>query len=224
MENDFKKLRDKIDDAFTDDIIPGFDKEAAWNELSPRIKKKRAISVKWWAYAAAIIAIMIGLGGWLATIQTTDDAPLQVTTKPAPVIKEDVMPAPVHKEPVASPEAVVLNKAGTPIRKKTPAKQPTVENVIAGEEVKDEAVIVKDTLPVVIAKEAPEEEIIPSSLPKRRIRALHLLDIDNEDREIVINEAGELQTIQQRISFFAIPRQASENDMPAPGLKSLFKN
>lgn len=182
MADDFEKMmNEKIDDASLHDVLPEFDKSAAWDELEPRIpaKKKKPVFV-WWSHAAAIIGgILIGstmLQLYLRQDSGNSTPNVAVIEKPAEqptvLIKTDTIFIAKEVEPiyVARPEKIII--APKPVRKHPEAvvAQKAKETVEIKEDITNEPVSIVEPIEVV------------AKAPVKKIKPIHLLDIDNEDR------------------------------------------
>lgn len=225
MDNEYNKLRKQMDDADIESILPGFNKETAWQELSPRLKKGR--NTYWLRYAAAVVVVLtIAL---LVKIQMDKAEPTETSIS---VIKP--VPAPAIVPPISLPAALpettspekkpATVKLVLPEGRITPAKQATGSDPIAlTQEIVREETAMADNIakpdtagtPVVASKVKP---VI------KRPRAVHLLDIDNENRQAAIQNRNELQTLPQRFVFLIpIGNQHNGNESDRKP-SSLFKS
>ena len=227
MASDFEKMmNEKMDNASLKDVLPDFDKAATWSELENRLPEKKSKPLfAWWTHAAAVVAGIL-LGGFaLQTIfnhDTNTEPIIQVaqekqTTVPAEVIvktdtvfiTKEVMPA----EPIAKP----VHKAVTP--------QPQPKEVIAKEETK-KPVKTEKALPVVEDIIAPKQEEVVAQAKPKKVKPIHLLDIDNEDRQDALYnndpEDWKRSGFTMRISSKRLP---NNNNQREPSLlNGLFKN
>ncbi|WP_276134687.1 hypothetical protein [Polluticoccus soli] len=213
MSNDYKRLKEELDGTDLDSILPGFDREASWKELSPRLKKTQNKTFAW-RYAAALVAIIIV--ALMVRIQMNKPNVNEQVAKTVPVA---TMPAAVDThtaatqtkvEPIPEPITVVAAKKATthktaPVQKMVqPDSQPLpVEEHIANTQPDPVQPEVTDNVEQTVATVKP---VI------KRPKAIHLLDIDNENRQAVIQNRKELQGLSQRIVNLIPGRQYSNTD------------
>ncbi len=182
MADDFEKMmNEKMDDASLHDVLPGFDKSAVWDELETRIpaNKKKPVFV-WWSHAAAIIGGIL-IGGMMLQLFFRQDtgrtnanvaAIEQPAVQPEVIIKTDTVI--ITKEAV--PVYIAAKEEKTTAPKPIPQKQ---ETIIAQQE---EQPVQEEQIPVLeIIKDIEPREVIAQAVPKK-VKPVHLLDIDNEDR------------------------------------------
>lgn len=171
-----QQMRDKMEQGKLDDIMPDFDKDMAWEDLSARLpepKKKRPVIV-WWTHAAALIAGIL-LGGvalkMLLQPQVITTEPQIVTVEkyqePEVVVKTDTVF--ITKEIRTTPVESVVN----PERK---------ENVVIAKQQDDE---VKEVAPPKEEVQQQQKDVIVQTKPKK-VKPVHLLDMENEDRSTAL--------------------------------------
>lgn len=182
MADDFEKMmNEKMEDASLHDVLPEFDKSAVWDELEPRIpaQKEKPVFV-WWSHAAAIIGGIL-IGGMMLQLFLKQDSNIssvavveQKEQQPNIVIKTDTVFITKEAEPVYV--ATAEKKPSVPKPKPIPPKQ---ETIVAHRENKA-AQIVK--LPAIeVIKDKKQEEVVAKA-SRKKVKPIHLLDIDNEDR------------------------------------------
>lgn len=193
MEREFEKLERNLDNADINDIMPSFDKQREWNDLQERLDQsnKKMILPLWFRYAAAVLVAVL-LGGVVANKWMTNKEEIvaqenQIPTPKTITINKPQEP-PIANEKKTTPLKEVVTAQKVDSKKNLPAvekhEQPTVRK----------EAIAKAQKPIVAPQpkvEAPieyEKEIVttvPSPLKKK---VIHLLDIDNEDREVVLSD------------------------------------
>lgn len=222
MANGFDKWKAQLDDSSLDEVLPGFDTNAAWKELSPRLKKKEKNPFRLWAYAATLVGIFFG-GLLLKTGLEKDSVTNNIVTVSIPAATT----AP------AIPQTTIITKTDTIIKTVVVSNPPKPQRGnVAKEKVNNEPVIVKQepaqtNIEPFTKHENKTEQVIAKATPKRRIKAVHLLDINEEDRQIVIQDGGKSQSLQERIGYYlSSPGRITDvgNDKSPSGLKSLFKD
>lgn len=180
MAKDFEKLvNEKIEGASLKDVMPDFDKEAMWNELDNRlpVPAGRKVLPLWWTHTATVAAgILLGVvlirslyGGGIddnaATTAVKQDA------APVVVVKRDTVFVPVEPSgPTKGP--IVENKQPGPHQQVPVQQQIAVETL-------------QEPTRQPVAEKTMEQQPIAQSKPKK-IKAVHLLDIDNENRQAAL--------------------------------------
>lgn len=176
MGDDFKKLKGRLDDAGLDDVLPGFDREQAWAELKQRIPAKKSKPlVGWWSHAAALVAGLL-IGAML--IKSLSE---QEVAAPVPVVAEqqDVTPTIIQR----TDTVYVVQESESKIKGQKPTVQPSNH--------KSEPVIVQAPEPVqqeATIPDTPEtqQEVVVAKQQPTPARPIHLLDIENEDRQTAL--------------------------------------
>jgi hypothetical protein len=205
MEQDFEQqMRDKMDEASLKDLMPRFDKDEEWDQLSERLhpNRRRNIIPMMWSHAAAIV---IGVTiGWILLKNTGKEsaganevARVINTTTPqaAPttaVTHDTVLREVVRIKEVPSHATGIARTAAPPIIHDTVmiVAQSTVTSPVTADTFK----------PATVAASAAV-----ATVKRPRPRAVHLLDIDNEDKDLMISAdyqdlpKGALHTIQRVI-------------------------
>lgn len=187
MEKDFEQsMRDKMDEASLGDLIPQFDKDEEWSQLSAKLhpQRRRVIPIMWSHAAAILIGITIG---WLFLRNTGRNMPAEHS------VATVVTPAPVAApSPVVVHDTVIMEHVAVKEVKARPAVA-----TVSSEKVQ----MVHDTVKVYVsntanaipaANELPEAPAVTptvavASVKTQRPRAVHLLDVDNEDKKLIIN-------------------------------------
>lgn len=205
MKQDIEKMmNEKFDNASEKEVIPFFDKEATWEELSARItvEKKRPAFV-WWTYAAAVLAgILIGSVAIRLWFQPATPEPI-VKTLPAPApevkIVTDTVYVPVP--PIVIPQPVAKKKADKPIQKP--------KMVIAQK--------IQEPEPVPVKKHEPTETVIeeqPVAAAPKKVKPVHLLDIANENRSSALYHYDPAEKQRQGFVLQISTKRLPENKSP----------
>jgi len=105
MIPDFEKINERMEQASLKELMPGFDTEAEWLQLSQQLHPaKRKMLLPKWSYAAAVL-LLLAFGSWIAW-QVTHTNDLPVATK-LPV--SETAPLPVNKKMEVA-DTVIANK------------------------------------------------------------------------------------------------------------------
>lgn len=231
MSEDFDKiLNDKLDDASLNEIMPEFDKDAEWDNLSERLpgKKRRILPLVGWTHAAALVAGLL-IGGLFFLSRDGE----QVIVENEPTAEKQNIPdvninAPVDTVYITKTEVVKKSTQNIkPVIRASNRSYPpmkTQPEIItpAPEEQKPVIVQYKDTTvtasqPVAIAQ---------TQKTKEKITVVHILDIDNEDRQSALNNYDPSQ--KQRTTFVLqiSPKRLPEGstDKPTSLMNSILKN
>jgi hypothetical protein len=224
MSNEYKRLKEELEGADLDSLLPGFDREASWKELSPRFQKAQK-KTYWLGYAATLALIIVI--AWTVRMQLNKQDKTQnvATVAPTQPAAGDTAPAITQPAPIVTttPEKnIALQHPAKPKRKpavktiKQPEKIQLAEGLIANNP-QQKAETVQEPGNV-------EQPVITQTKPIiKRPKAVHLLDIDNENRQAVIQNPRELQGgLPQRIVNLipGRPYSNTENDRKPT---SLFK-
>lgn len=196
MREGFENWKDKLEGEDAQDMVPGFDAQATWQKLQPRIAKKQPM--KWQLFAAAmLVGLLIGAAVMRLWTDTTATS-VTMVKNPTQVIKETVA---VHDTvyaaaPVAQPQVHDVAIAKT-VRKQLPKKEqqiltPTVQQP-------QETVVAQQETP----KQKVEETIAAAPKPKQRV--LHLMDIENEDTKMVLSAPRQPQRANAVTVFSSHP-------------------
>lgn len=184
MAEDFEKLMsEKMEGASLKEVMPEFDKEAVWNELDNRLAAPagRKVLPLWWTHAAAVAAgILLGVvlirslygDGGSGVEENTVTTVIKQDAAPAVVVKRDTVFIPVQPAMVPVKEVIVRKKQAMP------HEQLPVQEHVAVETSKE------PTQPPATEK-AIEQQPVATVKPKK-IKAVHLLDIDNENRQTAL--------------------------------------
>lgn len=222
MDNEYNKLRNELENADIDSILPGFDQQAAWQELSPRLKKNK--SVYWLRYAAALAIILIV--AFVVRMQMDSEIPTKdnVTSTIQTQLPETTLPvtkSPGIPQPVTSGTTLAMRRQKTQ-KEGITVVQPYINTPeVTGEIAKENKTIVED---LVTADTITASVVATQVKPViKRPKAVHLLDIDNENRQAVIQNRNELQTLPLYFAFLIPANQyaGSESDRKP---SSLFKS
>lgn len=198
MGNEYKRLNEELEGADLDSLLPGFDREASWNELSPRLKKVQKKRTYWLGYAAALAVILVV--AWTIRMQlnkteVTENVAKVTPAQPAPeteaVTGKPAVVAPVSPKENIAPQPAIARKTKPQTTKRIEEAKPT-EELIAN----------NPQQPAETTEEPKQivEPVITQTPPViKRPKAVHLLDIDNENRAAAIQNHRELQGLPQRI-------------------------
>lgn len=229
MATDFEQhFKETLDAGGINNAAPQFDKEAEWNELKSRLihRPKRKL---WpvWSHAAALLAGIIVcwflMRQWGGSTKAEQSIVVMPTTTVHPENKPDAAntaPHAVIGQPTPIPAAQVARPATV-----------TAKFIVAKAN--------KDTATVAAVNQAMQDQItakpaLPQPMPlasapvkKPRPVAIHVLDIENEDRQFMIQEGskvGSASIIAKIQNRFAKPDEvAAANDRPYPLLILLGK-
>lgn len=221
MSSDFDKMmNEKMEQAKLDELMPGFNRGAEWEQLEQRIpeKKKTRLLPVWWTHVAAVVAGIL-IGSSLLLLNNKKDV-----TQPTVTVQ--------HKQPVQQPEmikqtdTVYLTKEVI-IEKPVPApvKRPIVQQPTLQPQPKTETIIVQEKP---IENPAPQLPEAPTKGVKtsKEIKVVHLLDVENEDRESALNNYDPSKTTRSgfvlHISQDRLPDKKTQE--PNSLLNSLRKN
>jgi hypothetical protein len=242
MENDFEQLwNDKLEGAPLKDLVPGFDREAEWNKLSEKLRpsRKRPVWLVWSHAAAIILGILITWFLMKESGGNKQEPNLQVVNAPAPVKPEDStlglpLPYPAQKPDIKNATALQnpamqnINNPKNIIVGKTQKIKKTQQDIL-----KEAQHNTPDNNEV--AKQNNTKEINPAPLPdsndnktqhpphpiaivkKTRQQAIHLLDIDNEDRKYMFNESPEIHSkdfLNQMFNLLSSPDAVATTTQP----------
>lgn len=218
MDKDFeKKLREKMEQSSLKDIMPDFDKAAAWQELDNKMTEKKRVLPVWFNYAAAVVAGLL-LGSTGVKLWWNDTA---TVVTPTVVVKE----VPVANDPIyintpepTTPSQQPLKPVTTPITqqyiaKKAAVKQITVidtQHVVVKvpeqQNVPEKSITVPNEEPLVAHSESVGENAVPI-----KKKTVHLLDIMNEDRAAVLNDPEMKGDFSNVVRILTPPRGQVEN-------------
>lgn len=218
MAGEFEKMmNEKMDNASVHDVLPGFDKEATWDELSAMLpeKKKRVLPL-WWTHAAAVVAgLLIGGMLWHFAIDKEDT---QVIVAKNPETTSAVTDVIIKRDTVfirVQPQEVVAKTTN----KKTaaPSQQIKRPNLKNNQPQPREEVIVTTT------PEQPQTTQ-PAIQPEvkyaaKKAKPVHLLDIQNENRETALfHNDPEAARRSQFVLQITTDRLPDNNNQQEPSL------
>ncbi|MEZ5017862.1 MAG: hypothetical protein R2800_12465 [Flavipsychrobacter sp.] len=207
MKREFEKLGKRLDSADLNDIMPSFDKQAEWSDLQERLQaadKKRVIPI-WFRYAAAVVAGLL-LGGvsvnqWLSNGGVT--APIAVeqtapTTQPTIIINQPSVPSYNTIENAQTVEEAVatVERKEKPIVKEHQVKEAPKEIIAT---TKNEEKIKPAPTTIAPKQIEQQEEVVAEIKSPLKRKAVHLLDIDNEDRQIVLSDPESASSTFQQL-------------------------
>lgn len=229
MGDEYKKLKDRMDNASLDEVMPGFDHMQTWSELEQRIpKKKRMPLASWWSHAAALIAgLLIGgvllnaLRGKETVVQEVPVANSKVKSQNSkdgmPVLAEQQEIAPtVIKETDTLYIVKELLVGNSKVKyQKSKIQTPHHKSQITNSQFQSEPVIVqkpepeKQEQPVIHDTPAQSQMVVVTQQKPARVKPIHLLDIENEDRQTALYhndaEAGHRRGFVLQLSPKGLP-------------------
>lgn len=98
-----KYLQHKMDTASLKELFPEFDKDAEWAALSGKMKP-RSVPVYKWMRVAAVLLVVVGIGGYKLLVDGNKNAIEQNTVMVSPQ-STDVQPTEASKEPAMATPA-----------------------------------------------------------------------------------------------------------------------
>jgi outer membrane biosynthesis protein TonB len=180
MREGFEHWKDRLEDEDTQDMVPGFDAQATWKKLQPRIVKPQP--VKWQLFAAAMLVGLL-IGAAVMHLWTGNaDTSVTVVKQATQVVKETVaVHDTVYTTPATPPQAIAIVKTV----RKPPTAEPKQKNslpkpVVTTPEVKQSITIAQTEEP------KPAEEQV-AAIPQPKQRVVHLMDIENEDTKMALS-------------------------------------
>lgn len=220
----YKKIVDKMDSASMEDILPGFDKNEVWQELQPQLSKRKRLFAGYHAYAATIIGILLILGAYLLWPVQEDVIVTKSIKTPQPEMKQGKSidtPLPSAADAVL-PAPVATEAENQKTQRNNTRQKPVVVKVVPQEEsnsVTPQQVVVQQVPVTEVAAETANVVV-----PKRRIRAIHLSDVDEEMKSLVIKNPAP-QNFGNKVVYFISGDHKPEKEDNAPaGVRSLLKN
>lgn len=180
MAEGFDSWKDKLEDANAEDVT-GFDANATWQKLQPRIAKRPTQ----WRLAAAAVLIGLLLGAGITMLMSNQPQVQTVAVQPQHTTKETIV---VHDtivhivpEPIIQQQHIAMNK--TRQQSNSVAK-------------KQQAVTTPEERIVVVAEPEtiqPVEEAVATTTTKPKQRIIHLMDIENEDKKMMLSNPAPSQ-------------------------------
>lgn len=239
MDKDFeKRLKEKMDNTSLKDIMPSFDSEATWADIDDRMsaKKKRIVPV-WFNYAAAV-AVGLLLGGGLVKMWWKDTkvitSPAEIIVKKVPTTmtpidtmtnKVDVQistksPATTQPRSVTPNQHIAKTKTDKAETTKTPIEQITTVDT---QEVLVQAPERNDK-PITPTPEVKENAVVKTTTIPIKKKTVHLLDIENEDRQAALNDVSAPSATRVRM-VMQVPLQEVESgaDHQSVMLRNIIK-
>lgn len=239
MDKDFeKRLKDKMDNTSLKDIMPSFDSEATWAEIDDRMsaKKKRIVPV-WFNYAAAV-AVGLLLGGGLVKMWWSDTkvitSPTEVIVKKVPTTMTpiDTMTNKVEVQISTKSPATTQPRSVTPnqhIAKTKADKAETTKTAIEQITTVDtQEVLVqapeRNDKPITPTPEVKEKVVVKTTTSPIKKKTVHLLDIENEDRQAALNDVSAPSATRVRM-VMQVPLQEVESgaDHQSVMLRNIIK-
>jgi|GEM_PF-5517267 hypothetical protein len=181
MREGFEHWKDRLEDEDAQDIVPGFDAQATWQKLQPRIAKKQP--VKWQLFAAAmLVGLLIGAAVmrlWTGNATTS----VTVVKNPTQVVKETVaVHDTVYTAAPSQPRVITVVKT-TPTRR---ISKPAPQQIAPAPEVQQQETPIGQST-------APQHEETAVAMPKPKPRVIHLMDVENEDKKMVLSSPAQPQ-------------------------------
>ena len=219
-------MQEKLGGMSPEEVAPGFDKAGTWEELESRIGPEKAKTIpigKAWLYAAAALLIGLILGGaslkYLTQEGPKEQDRLTHSALP-PAEKEEKMasgaissperPAEIVKNTLPEPGTNSKRKADVTVRRFPPAPSHDAETY-------------ETATGILLTGEAPRlPDGIPGDpeLPKKQAvlpapRALHLLDVESEDRTVLLENG--MPSRGRSFSLYLSPKRLPDGgDQAAP--------
>lgn len=188
MASEFdKKLNERFDHASLEELMPEFNTNSEWNRIEEKLPKKRKIVPVLWLSHAAVLAVGL-LVSWVLMKQWMgNDANIQ--PQPVVVYKNTDTPAKAIPaiEPAIKEETLTVSKTTAPpkVREKKITPQQAItkipETIAEAEQQAPQVAVQEQEQPVM-----PKPEAVVAARPKRNVQAVHMLDINNEDKQIMI--------------------------------------
>lgn len=193
MEQEFEELfRNKMDQLDPDDELTDDEKDQDWETISKRLEKRKIRLVPVYVRYAAAILIGIFIGTAVIKNFNAEKQPA-VNQNVSAIIKEIVPPVQTH-DTIYKVQTIVKNIPSTMLSRPANTRSsisPKTNLVLNNANKK-----VADTMPtrIVEIKPAPAVNIIDDTVVHRplvntianhRKTAVHLLDIENEDRQLI---------------------------------------
>lgn len=216
-------IRQKIDEASLKELMPGFNPEALWQQVSEKVQPRRNRVIPWRraTYAGSLAAGI--LLAWFFLFRDTRDAgparPLepteQVTRVSPPPPSALPAPATTRPEPPAPSTAPATipapsHTAAAPSLAQQPVTTPTKRT--APQALPDPVVAAAPTTP-----EPQPQPVSPALAGARPSRPVHFLDINNEDKDIILQPAAtadEDKSLVQSIKAAGKKRRAAYQTAP----------
>ncbi len=216
MALDFEKLlKEKMDEASLNELIPGWDTEIHWHGLAQKLQtKKKPIFLPAWSYAAALLVAVLCC--WFYLTQSTNE---QTKIKKVTVIAPQT-PNKIIVE-TGKPTMVTVKKE-TLIVKEIQRKQSVLVKINKDYDVVKDTGMVLSLDNITENKQEPsvdksnmhslstEQKIPVIAINKSRQHAVNILDIENEDRQFMISKgpaAGSSSQILERMQFLITPQK-----------------
>lgn len=217
-----KKLNERFDDASLEELMPEFNVNREWNRVAEKLdKKKKLIPVIWLRYAA-VLAVGL-LVSWLLMKQWMGNEN-KIQIEPAVVHQQIDTAAKAMQpvEPVMKEETVAVSKKGVAPRgqeKKPRPEQPiekAPEMIPEPAQQEPQLAVEEPAQPTV-----PKQEPVIATKTKRSVQAVHLLDINNEDKQIMIKGGDKQLQYKDPIARLLSPGRLPDNgngnpDRPLP--------
>jgi len=135
-----QRMNDMVDKASLKDVMPEFDEELQWQQLSPRLPMPaRRIPIRVWAYAAAIL-LLVGIGSLRWYMSATGDPVATASNNQQPDTGAntagtgwaDTIEQPVNNTATSgtTAEATTVKKQNIQPRQNNPARRNTTGEVI----------------------------------------------------------------------------------------------
>lgn len=223
MSTDFEKMmNDKMEQASINDVLPGFNKEQTWDELSQRVhKKKKKVIPLFWTHAAAVaVGLLIGSFTFNMFFNNRNNNTTVITRgneiQQKVIVRTDTVF--ITKEIKAPIESTIPNH---PINKNN--YKPIPQTVIAKQDTEPQIKEVEHAPQQIIEDTESVKEAI--ALKAKKIKPVHLLDVENEDRNSALYHSDPAAKIRTGFAFQITTDRLPTNNTPEqqPVLRSLFK-
>ena len=201
------------------ELMPDFDKDKEWIELHRKLKdQKRITFIPIWSYAAAIL-ILLSIGLYLVKQSARDPNSVEKKIASAPI--------PVEKKAIVLPSKPLLIdsiKKAIPVLQKNSLVLFKIKKASTANETATflaQNVEPITTQPAILEKkiDSPASPKNVAAVKKPRPQAIHILDMENEDRAFMINKdySGNPTGIVGRLqNLFVKPGSIVSSDNPYP--------
>ncbi|RYE24657.1 MAG: hypothetical protein EOP51_06665 [Sphingobacteriales bacterium] len=222
MQDAFDNWKNKLEDADAEALNVGFDKEAVWRGLQPKLQQRKKATV--WAYAAALVGALL-LGGILVRFlfangeQTIVAKHVIIQQHPAPVkpqpisLENDVTE---NNKPNKTKSVVIVKRSVQKAPIKQEAQQPLLPAPGNTIETTDNLANNAGPLGTVV-----EDAVMPVPI----VRVVHLLDIHNEDKATIVrttNPTSVRPAVVQAFKDLYHPEKSNDNG-PQSVIEGIFK-
>jgi hypothetical protein len=211
MEDQLRNiLKDKVGSLSVKDIAPAFNSSHTWNELSARLEKKeRKLVPVLWAYAAALV-LGFFIGGSVIYYSLRSGSEVVVQSKQ--VLRQTPVTNQMSGEQVARNDQNAISVLQPPTKRKRSVKQ---SGQVASKVPTDQPLRIPAQTSSVIVAESVSTQTGVAVKAASKPRAIHLLDVEGEDRMVLINESQETKKSVLQV-YFSPNRVARQDNTQAP--------